>query len=171
MRVMEPKEPRRRRLHVTSTRYTRFFHFTIYSKDLYIRNNEVMPFSKMFGNNNPYGLSGPELASVTNGGNYPETMEARERRLTTDLTVGRARVEKLQRLVARGHTTTEEPSPLDAQHREGGKFALSGPEQAWARGGNPTAPSAGSLSQQLDRKVQQVAAVQAQLDAIQRQSK
>ena len=126
---------------------------------------------KKSSNNNPYGLSGPELNSVTNGGNYPESSAAQAQRLETQITMGQARIQKLQGLVNAGHTT--EPAaaaPLPAAFQAGGKFALSAQEQAWATNTATTtttpATAAAPLAAQLAQKQQHVASWQQQLAAL-----
>ena len=123
-----------------------------------------MPFPDM-SSSNPYGLSGPELASVTNGGNYgqEESAASRTSRLQTQLVAGQARINKLQGLAAAGHTTEPAPAPLPAQFQAGGKFALSAQEQQAAMAA--TAPSTQPLAQQLEQKYQQVAAIQKELQS------
>ena len=126
--------------------------------------SKMMPSSSTpLSNANPYGLSGPELQSVTNGGNYHESAAAQTQRLQTDLTLSQARVRKLEGLVAAGHTVEPTPVPLDAAYTAGGKFALSGPEQAWAtRASTSHVP----LTTQLAQKQQHVEKLQGQLEAL-----
>ena len=114
-----------------------------------------------------YALSQPELDSITNGGNYPESAAARQRRLETDLQMGQARIQKLEHLIALGGQEEEKHKPgtlaLAPEYQAGGKFALSAAEQKWA-----TAATASTepWDRQLERKYQQVAQIQKDLQSI-----
>lgn len=82
--------------------------------------------------NNPYGLSSAEL-NWFHGGASKTASSPDAQQLQASLDAAKARVEVLQGLIATGGTTVQ--SSLDPQFQTGGTFALSGPEQTWAKGG------------------------------------
>jgi hypothetical protein len=119
---------------------------------------------------NPYGLTAGELYWNLNRGSSQESAAAQERRLQADLMAGQARIRRLEGLVREGGgNSVERPVALDPQFQTGGKYALSTPEQLWATGGAAASLPQAPLTQQLDRKRDEVAAIQKSLQSIQQE--
>jgi hypothetical protein len=127
--------------------------------------------SRSGSNDNPHGLSGPELNWANNGGrgnSVEESNEAKTARLTSRLQAAKNRVDHLVKHVQAGRgglTEADVPKEgLDPEFTSGGKFALSAQEQQWASGGKPNTTE--TFDQQLSRKRADVASLQSQLNAM-----
>lgn len=118
-------------------------------------------------NNNPYGLSAPELEWYHGRGAATAERATSLQTLQAERVATQARVDKLQSLLDNGEEGCPR-APLDASFQAGGKFALSDPEQQWAMGGPTSSDVTLSLQDELAEKQLQLDVLQQQLMNLQK---